>query len=62
MGDFFAGLFGILVILWWVVKVIALIIFFVSLAGVIGALLNNNDPDSAQLAWTIIGFVGAIIL
>jgi hypothetical protein len=62
MGDFFAGLVGLLVVLWWVVKVIAFIIFVVSLIGVLGALFNNNAPDSAQVAWTIVGFVGAIIL
>lgn len=59
---FLAGLWFLLVLLWWAIKVVALVIFIIAIIAVVGALLNDNPVASHDIAWAIISFVALIVL
>ena len=59
---FFEFFMGMLVLLWWLIKVAAFVIFIIALVAILGALFNDNAPTGHDIAWLIISIVAMIIL
>lgn len=58
----FGGFWILFVIAWWLVKLVAFIIFIVAAVDIVGALVNNNAPTFHDIGWAIGTFIAVWIL
>lgn len=66
---FFAGLaalfgafWGLIVLAFWVIKIVAFVILVFAIIAIVGALLNGNQPVVNDIVWAIVSFIAVVVL